>query len=517
MAITFEAYTTKTLTARLHRAPRLALAATAGARVVLHRSAQLALTGSHTIAGSMTLHRAPRLRLSDRAGALILLHRTAQLALSMGAPIPEATVIALASQPHQLQLRTVLTHTLTAQLYREPRLLMAGSGARVLLHRAPRLFLHDNHYSADRTAVLLQQPEIYASASEGMTFAAQSGVSLAGTPLVTRLTYVLADAFGLHADPARVLQILKQLDTRFGLAELIDAALLARMNSTLGLGDQLTAGEYLLLALADTMALAAGPSATQDTARVLAAILALADTLDTPTREQLLTAIGLSSSLAPDVYIYAAALDALRIAAVVTGGLLLTATLADSFALGDTPLTTAELLAALQSAVGLAATLQIDGQAYTAWVMDLESKAAWTYDNYPFNSFARIGDRLFGAGPDGISELTGADDAGTPIAWSVQTGLLNFGSAAEKRIDAMYLGYTSTGTVGLAVITTSPDGEKVQYNYTMVPRTANTLVENRIKVGRGLKSVYFQFQLAGTGDFALHDAQLLPMLLSRKV
>ena len=90
-----------------------------------------------------------------------------------------------------------------------------------------------------------------------------------------------------------------------------------------------------------------------------------------------------------------------------------------------------------------------------------------------------------------------------------------------KRVERAYLGYKSDGTLCLRVCTTSPTGSKVEYTYKMVPApAAGAPRENRIKIGKGMQSVYWQFELDNSADaskFELHDMTVLPIILSRKV
>lgn len=331
------------------------------------------------------------------------------------------------------------------------------------------------------------------------------------------VTQVLRTSVALGVLPTALLEVMRAIESRVGLSALIDSVLAIQLTSGVGLTAALSTSDYLLLALSDALAIAGVAAETQEIDYALATILALLGQIDTPTVEQLASAFGAGSALAVDIEAYAQALSAVRLAAVADGNLLLTLALTDALGLGDTLDFTSELLRALESALGVTATLSIDGETYTAWVMSTESKAAWTYEDYPFNSFAQIGERYFAAGPDGISELVQGDDNGTPISWQARTGLLTMGTTQKKRIDVAYIGYTSDGTVGMSVVTTSPEGEKTQYNYTALPRTALDPIENRVKVGRGLESVYYQFVFAGTGSFTLHSARVLPMVLSRRI
>jgi hypothetical protein len=153
--------------------------------------------------------------------------------------------------------------------------------------------------------------------------------------------------------------------------------------------------------------------------------------------------------------------------------------------------------------------------------MTPETRAMRSYTNYAFNSYAPFAGRLIAAKDDGVFVLEGETDDGQAIYGSVRSGLLDFGNRQLKRMDRAYLGYTADGTLGLRVATTSPGGKKVEFSYRMAkPQFAEAPRETRVKLGKGLKSVSWQFELNNNldgGRFELHDVTVLPITLSRKV
>jgi len=357
-----------------------------------------------------------------------------------------------------------------------------------------------------------------ASAVEGINVTLHSSFGMSSDAIVAALINRLQTVLGLRSGlSAPYIEAIRILTSRMQLTDAISSARLIALSNTFGVGSTLTESELRLVALIDAIALASGVADTQTVDKVLAIVLGLHESLHTPIIELLTATFGLHSSVADSVEAYASALAAMRLTVTSQGGALLSAAVSDTFFVAANLSDTVEKLIQLASSVGLMFTFSTGDEAYTAWVMDAESKAMWTYDNYPFNSFCQLGDRYLAAGPGGIFELGGTKDDTAEIQWKLRTGLLNFGASTKKRIDRMYLGYTTAGTVGLSVITTAPDGEKVQYNYTMTTHTANVPTNDRMKVGRGLNSVYFAFEFNGTGDFSLSDAKILPMITTRRV
>ena len=376
----------------------------------------------------------------------------------------------------------------------------------------PLVYFSDGLSPMDKSGFLLQQPVIYGTAHEGYTIVITQNIGIGTEADILKQVWVLLDTIALGDSAPTVKELIKILSDKIGLFTLL------RYSQRLILTDQVKLGAVTyqsavqLLALMETIRITAGPDWTAEIQKTMAVLLALADKADASTFVSLSETIRVLSTQTVDITYYEKLVAAVAVSLTAVTSLVITAVLKDSLVIGDVPTQITEMLQILRDSIGATVVLSTGDEAYTAWVMDAESKAVWRYDNYPFNSFAQLGDTFLGALPDGIYRLTGDDDAGEPIAWNVRTGLLNFGTQLEKHIDVAYIGYTADGTVGLSVYTTNPAGEKIQYNYVMVGRTANATRENRISVGRGLESVYWAFELAGTENFTLSDWQILPMV-----
>lgn len=136
-------------------------------------------------------------------------------------------------------------------------------------------------------------------------------------------------------------------------------------------------------------------------------------------------------------------------------------------------------------------TLVDDGE---AWVVNAESGASTRYENYGFNSFATVRGVQLGARSDGVFVLSGADDAGAPIASGISLGTHDFGTQALKRLDYVYAGVSSTGALFIRV----GDGVNA-YSY-KARRSDDHLRVQRFDVGRGIRTNYFTFDLTSDAD-----------------
>jgi len=161
--------------------------------------------------------------------------------------------------------------------------------------------------------------------------------------------------------------------------------------------------------------------------------------------------------------------------------------------------------------------------AYTvtdAYVVTLNNpaKPVTRYTNYPFQSIVRFGNDYLMFGPSGVFKLGGADDAGTPIAWSFKFGQTTetpgdeFGQGYKKTNLGVYFDGRFTGTAQLSV--SVDDGTVYTYSKLMPDNKRDTL---RFVPGKGLRGFAWQFGLSGAGPLDVYRAEFLQHALARKV
>lgn len=201
-----------------------------------------------------------------------------------------------------------------------------------------------------------------------------------------------------------------------------------------------------------------------------------------------------------------------------TEGLSITVTAQETAAGMDSTETLATLLENLtEDAVG-AVTLRLGDDVFTGWLLNAEENAVSEFQHYDFNSFCQLRGEYFAAGADGIYRLGGTSDAGEAIVGYLKTGLLDFGSSLQKRMDSAWLAVATDGTVRLKVVT-SDQGVVEETWYEAISTDGGAMAENvRLKIGKGLKSRHWQFELVveNATEFELEEMQLVPLILSRR-
>jgi hypothetical protein len=161
-----------------------------------------------------------------------------------------------------------------------------------------------------------------------------------------------------------------------------------------------------------------------------------------------------------------------------------------------------------------------DGEGkYYAWVMNTDSLGITQYTNFPFNSLTIWRGKALGLSETGLYELIGDDDDGTAIDVLVRTGDLDFGTSYHKNIIRAYLYLTSDDDFYIKTISTHR-GKRNETWYKLESRlNEDDAQTRRVRFGRGNRGTTWAFELSNVGgaDFALEKAEVMPVVLSRRV
>lgn len=173
----------------------------------------------------------------------------------------------------------------------------------------------------------------------------------------------------------------------------------------------------------------------------------------------------------------------------------------------------AQMVAALRAAVAAHASIPTDRESDGAWVVNLESGASTRYENFDFQGFAQIGEHYYGVRPDGLYRLEGNTDDGEPIRSYLALGRHDFGTAALKGVDNVYVGLASSGRLVLKV---AAGGNTYTYR---TERTGAELATQRIKTGRGLRATHFVLELFNEGgaDFEMDSIEIDTAAHTRRI
>lgn len=219
-----------------------------------------------------------------------------------------------------------------------------------------------------------------------------------------------------------------------------------------------------------------------------------------------------ATDLVTNITGYTELLDSLTVTASTsyTGGAVII--LKDSVNISEDITINQILTELLQDVIHFGGVIDFGGDSYT-FVLNTENEAISTYTNYNFNSISNG----LGATDTGIYDLVGATDSGDDINASVKTGLMDFGSNQHKQIPYAYIGLTKDGNAVLKTIVNAYGTKKERwYNMTLGRNATDTV---RVKLGRGVKSRYWQFELMNVAgsDLDVESFDLLPLTLKRRI
>lgn len=140
----------------------------------------------------------------------------------------------------------------------------------------------------------------------------------------------------------------------------------------------------------------------------------------------------------------------------------------------------------------LAYTL-IQRAAGDTYLINTETLAASRYPGYGALAMGEVAGRLYVVTATGIYRVEGDTDAGTPVAATVRTGLDDFGTDRLKRVATAYLGARTSGSVDMTV---AGDGEAETGTYAATRVTPAGLKTAKVKLGRGVRSRYWQVEIS---------------------
>lgn len=166
-------------------------------------------------------------------------------------------------------------------------------------------------------------------------------------------------------------------------------------------------------------------------------------------------------------------------------------------------------------------TIRLGGVDYVGWALNTDALAASEHRGAAFDSYVSFKGKDYAAGPNGLVEFGGATDDGEAIDWSLRTFLTDFGTGKFKRVPDCYIVATTTGTLALKVITRDPGtGVQTEDWYCVVRAPEQGPGTGRVKIGRGLKSTWWGFELVpinGADLEGLDSLSLRPLILDRRV
>jgi hypothetical protein len=159
---------------------------------------------------------------------------------------------------------------------------------------------------------------------------------------------------------------------------------------------------------------------------------------------------------------------------------------------------------------------------YRTWAINVSNDALTEYQNFDFDSYAELGGRFYGAGPDGLFELAGTTDDGASIAWAFRTGMMDGSNPGRTQVGGMRPGEAAQlKRMGEIVLAARFDGplrarvwtdDSTYFDYSVENHRADVVHQVRAKLGKGLRSRFYRVQLSGLNNAKAEVSRMeLPM------
>ena len=156
-------------------------------------------------------------------------------------------------------------------------------------------------------------------------------------------------------------------------------------------------------------------------------------------------------------------------------------------------------------------------QYWDGWSFNLNTKAPSFYENFKFNSFARIGDEYYGCNDTGIYLLGGDLDDTTNINSVITTNLSDlstetYDGSRMKIVPNVYVEARSSEPM---LLTCKVEGKPCTYKF----RAGKTeIASSRADIGKGLEGTFWQFELKNQNgsDFEILSLTAMPVTKSRR-
>lgn len=167
----------------------------------------------------------------------------------------------------------------------------------------------------------------------------------------------------------------------------------------------------------------------------------------------------------------------------------------------------------LSDIITAAVIIKAGDEEMVGWIINPNLMASTALDNYDFTGFGQHKGRYYGIRPDGLYVLEGDTDDGAQIDSFISLGNKNFNTAKQKRVPHAYIGASTDGRMVLKVIV---HGQEYLY---AVRNPSTDMAEQRVDIGRGLRSNYWNFELMNRegADFEIDTIKFMPIVLERRI
>ena len=154
---------------------------------------------------------------------------------------------------------------------------------------------------------------------------------------------------------------------------------------------------------------------------------------------------------------------------------------------------------------------------FTTWTVNTRTNAVTEYQNYAFNSFAKMGHRFLGATEEGLYVLDGPVDDGEAIRTRMRSGIMQLAGTKFTMFKGAYLGIR-TNDDGRDFILKLIYGDGPNMKETCYKIVVQNLKTAKVNLGKGIRARYVSWELETLGaDFSLDGIEFVSISSQRRV
>ena len=269
-----------------------------------------------------------------------------------------------------------------------------------------------------------------------------------------------------------------------------------------------------LMSLAEQIRLSANPSAQKHADALIAVTAQFSSLLSSGKGAAATETAEMTETLAQSLCAYLTVLEEAAILTVPEFMLLIYLPVTDQAMLTPTTAGVGILRNLTAEGVAFAVNFGIGGQTYSGWVMNTKNFALSEYQNFPFNSFAKVGTQYYAASETGLYLLDGATDAGEDVQATITLGAMDFTGERKTNVCEAFLALRNDGEIAIKVKT----DDNIERWYRM-SQESDVLRDRREKFARGVTSRFWTFSLENIdgADFEVHEMTFLPLVMKRRI
>ena len=381
-------------------------------------------------------------------------------------------------------------------------------------------FVGLDHLTIPQAYVSLQVQPV-ASLLASATWVISSSLLLTDT-VTDELFFVLRSRLDLHDRLTPLGTFVATVQSSFVARDFMRFVVETAIDDTLTLDDSPILTAEAILAIASRLMLEDEALGWMSAVNVVTSGLVLLDRVRWDVTNTVTSGLELADLVEGNLALITTLIDEVLLLDAVSGSMTVIGLLDSAIAFGDGFEGLMTLLLTVEDSINFAVRFRTpEGDEFSGYAMNVRNAAVSEYTNFPFNSFAslRFGGKAVTlmAGSDGIYAMGGDTDDGVPIKAAVRLGLTDFGSTTLKRISNGFIGYTSDGALKLVVITTD-GGRKKENWYSLKPRSADSPIDGRFDIAKGLTARYWGWALENIdgADFSLDDLKVWVSFMARR-